>query len=104
MNSKFWMIIEEFAFGEPNSRVGGSKRLSQKHTHRSLKAWDPLHQETPRTSYWRIGMSKPKTTGSAALHLRMGAFVTVFAALVEFFSPLEALLLALGSSAVLAKL
>jgi hypothetical protein len=49
-------------------------------------------------------MSKPKSTGSAALHLRMGAFVTVFAALVVFFSPLESVLLALGSSAVLAKL
>jgi len=49
-------------------------------------------------------MSKPKSTGSAALHLRMGAFVTVFMALAIFFSPLEAVLLTLGSSAFLAKL
>jgi hypothetical protein len=49
-------------------------------------------------------MSKPKMTGSAALHLRMGAFVTLFGALVVFFSPLEAVLLALVSAVILSKL
>jgi hypothetical protein len=88
----------------PHSRVGGSERLSQNHTLQSLNARDPLLYETSRASYWRVGMSKPKTTGSAALHLRMGAFVTVFMALVVFFSPLEAVLLTLGSSVVLSKL
>jgi hypothetical protein len=51
-----------------------------------------------------VGMSKPKMTGSAALHLRMGAFGALFGTYVVFFSPPIAVLLALGSAVVLAKL
>lgn len=36
--------------------------------------------------------------------LRIGAFVTLFGTLVVFFSPLEAVLLALGSAVVLSML
>jgi hypothetical protein len=49
-------------------------------------------------------MSKPKMTGSAALPYRMGAFAALFGTLVVFFSPLEAVLLALGSAVVLSML
>jgi hypothetical protein len=86
------------------SRVGGSHYLFKgKIPHSLNRACTDCFMRLAHV-IGGMDMSKPKMTGSAALHLRMGAFVTVFAAFVVFFSPLESVLLALGSSAVLAKL
>ncbi|WP_157794309.1 hypothetical protein [Endozoicomonas ascidiicola] len=41
---------------------------------------------------------------SAALHLRIGAFGTLFIALAAFFEPMTAFTLALGATAALAEL
>lgn len=49
-------------------------------------------------------MAKPTLAGSASLHLRLGAFGVLYAALATTFAPLVAFALALVASAVLAKL
>jgi hypothetical protein len=49
-------------------------------------------------------MTKPTLTGSASLHLRLGAFGVLFTALSVTFIPVVAFALTLLASIVLAKL
>jgi hypothetical protein len=49
-------------------------------------------------------MAKPTLTGSASLHLRLGAFGVLFTALAVTFAPYVAFSLALVASVVLSKL
>jgi hypothetical protein len=49
-------------------------------------------------------MAKPNLTGSAGLHLKLGAFCVLFTALAGSFSPITAFGLAIVASLVLAKL
>ena len=48
-------------------------------------------------------MAKPTKTGSAALHLRMGAFGVLFAALCAVFDPSMAFAFTLVATVLLAK-
>lgn len=49
-------------------------------------------------------MSKPKSTRSAGLHLRLGAFGVLFTVLLVSFHPVTAYVLALVAAGVLAKI
>ena len=49
-------------------------------------------------------MAKPVLARSAALHLRLGAFGAVFAALAASFEPMIAFVLALAAATILARL
>ena len=49
-------------------------------------------------------MTNTNLTGSASLHLKLGAFGAVFGVLVTSFPPIAAFVLAIVASCVLAKL
>ncbi|WP_175624004.1 hypothetical protein [Pseudocolwellia agarivorans] len=49
-------------------------------------------------------MTNTNLTGSANLHLNLGAFGVLFGVLVISFPPITAFVLAIGASCVLAKL
>ena len=48
-------------------------------------------------------MAQPGLTGSASLHLKLGAFGVLFTVLTVSFTPIAAFVLALATSIVLAK-
>ena len=60
-----------------------------------MKDWGMLIEEKP--------MAKPALTGSASLHLKLGAFGVLFTVLTVSFIPIVAFVLTIVASVVLAK-